>query len=808
MIFQPFRLYKSGFVILAGPTPAGGTQTPMTESTAHIRTHRPRYASGRAGLLLRVVLRVVLLAAALATAGPSPAAEAPPSWEVTADRLEQDRSSDRYVAEGHVTISRAGLQLSADRVVFDRRTLQALAEGHVVVTDGRDVITGRRLEMNLETETGTVHHGTVFLAANHFYIRGERLHKTGPDTYRGERVRLTTCEGDPPDWEISGSRLEVTIEGYGTVDHAVFRVRRRPLAYAPKLVFPAKRSRQSGLLPPRLGYSSRQWEEITQPLFWAIDPHQDATFYLHHMGRRGEQFGLQYRYILGPASKGVLMADLLADRKVDDGTAASEDWAYPDTAARGNTDRYWVRFKHDQKLPAGFQARLDLDLVSDPDYLREFSDGLTGFDATDRIFQQAFDRELDPYEDAVRTNRLNLNRTWARYSLNLDTQWRDDVAGRRADGVNDVLQQLQSVTFDGVRQPLGDSAFLFDLDSEYRYFYLDNRRRGHRADLHPRLYRPLRLGVLHLEPSVGLRETLWYSATDGTEPTEVDQLLGRTMADFKLDASGALQRVYHPDRWGIQALQHYIRPQVIYQYRPPVSQSKYPSFDDLDRVDEVNQVTTVLTQTLTTRRPPRNPQASGDGSVRQSAPVYREVARLEVSETYDIVEARESDPLARSDANRRRPWTPVRVELDLSPHDALVLHADAEHSPYAGHADNCNLAVEVADPRGDRLWVEHRSTYEDSRSLFTRLQVPLADRLTTYGEWERNLLDRHNLQTGIGVLYAASCWALDVGYQYEHGGGKELAFMVHLFGLGGVGQPSVIANRISDPFARRRLEGD
>ena len=374
------------------------------------------------------------------------------------------------------------------------------------------------------------------------------------------------------------------------------------------------------------------------------------------------------------------------------------------------------------------------------------------------------------------------------------------MAGRREDGVNDVLQQLQTITLDGARQPLGEAGLYFDLDSEYRYFYLDNRRRGQRIDLYPRIYRPLRLGhYLSIEPSVGLRETLWYADTDDTAGTARGKLLSREMADFRLDTSSELYRVYRPERWGIEALKHSIQPQMVYHYIPRVAQTKYPSYDGVDRLAEQQQVSAVLTQTFTTRSrpapagpagrsapaPPGRHTGTPDGTITGApdandadAPsatdtaVYREIGRIQVSESYDILAAREENPLERADANRRTPLTPVQVELEFSPTEALVLRADAAHSPYSGHYDTHNASVQASDPRGDSLFVEHRYTYNASESIYTQLLVPIGERLTGYVEWERNLHDLHHLETGVGLLYAAQCWALDVGYLQEYGGGN------------------------------------
>ncbi len=769
----------------------------------------PDTDAGTGGSRRRRLRPALLLLMLLCAAHAVHAAEPAGPWQVTADRLEQYRDSDRYIAQGNVTIARGGVRLNADRAVLDRRTMHAEAEGHVMLTSGQDVITGQRVEVDLAAETGTVYQGTVFLSENHFYIHGDRLEKLGPATYRGDRVKLTTCDGPDPTWRIQGRNLEVTVEGYGTMDHATFRAGDMPLFYAPKLIFPAKTKRQSGLLPPTMGFSDRLGAIYNQPFFWAIDEQQDATFYLNLMSRRGQMYGLEYRYVLGENSRGTLMYDFLDDRKVDDGTEASEDWAYDDTPARPNSDRYWLRGRIDQQLPGEFTAKLDLDLVSDLDYLHEFKSGPNGFSASDRVFERSYGRELDPYEARVRTNRLNLNRIWPQYSLNLDTVWRDDVAGRRDDGVNGVLQQLQSITFDGIRQPLDTAGLYFDLESQWRYYYLDNQRRSQRLDIHPRVYRPFRLGrFLAVEPSMGVRETAWYVETDSRGEEALDEPLNRGMVDFRLDTSSALYRVYHPGVLGIEALNHMIQPQLVYDYIPGQRQEKYPLFDrDLDRIDAANRVTAVLTQTFITRSQPPEAAATADESDGDRAtapgPVYREIGYIELSQAYDIDRARDE-----SVEESRRPLSPMTLKVEFSPVNALSLIADVQRSPYSDHYDSRNIAVRVSDPRGDQLYVRHRYTYEVSESLLTRLLVPVTERLTSYTEWERNLHDDQTLETGVGMLYTRQCWALDLGYLYSQDSGREFSFMIHLYGLGGLGKDSVVARRIKDPFTHRIVTED
>ena len=231
---------------------------------------------------------------------------------------------------------------------------------------------------------------------NHFYIRGDRIEKTGKDTYQAKQASVTSCDGDRPDWIITGRTLNVTIEGYGTATHATLKARDVPVLYVPYLVFPAKTKRQTGLLVPEVGVSDRKGVAWDQPLFWAINDTSDATVYGHYMAERGTKVGLEYRYALTDAAFGAIMADGLEDRKIDDGTPDNTlKWGYADDDYdRPNSDRYWLRAKMDQALPWGAAARLDLDIVSDQDYLTEFRDGRSGFDASRDYFLEAFGRDL------------------------------------------------------------------------------------------------------------------------------------------------------------------------------------------------------------------------------------------------------------------------------------------------------------------------------------------------------------------------------------------------------------------------------
>ncbi|MFZ5565234.1 MAG: LPS-assembly protein LptD, partial [Thermodesulfobacteriota bacterium] len=438
-------------------------------------------------------------------------------WQIEADAITYDKTAQVYVAVGDVVITKEGKRLSADCVRFDQNGQRLFADGNVTMSAGSDILTGNHMDMDMAAETGTISGGTLFLADRHFYIIGDTIRKTGPDTYTADRVSFSSCEPGSPDWQITGRDLNLTVEGYGSLHHAAFWAGPAPLVYTPYLFFPVKIRRQTGFLVPQVQYSERKWEEIIQPFFWVISDSADMTFYAHHMGRRGEKLGFEYRQVFDAASKTTAMFDFMEDRKVN--TVAGDEYGYDhDRWLRPNTDRYWFRMKQDNLLGAGVLAKLDIDFVSDQDYLLEFEDGYTGFDAADRYFAETFGRDLDDADDPVRTNIFNLQKSWARHSLNTSFRWEDDVIKRRWDLEDDTVQRLPVVSFDATKQKIGVTPFFYELNSEYLYGYTEDSLRGHRADMHPRIALPGRFkNFFSFEPSLGLRETVWQVERYGEE---------------------------------------------------------------------------------------------------------------------------------------------------------------------------------------------------------------------------------------------------------------------------------------------------
>lgn len=698
-------------------------------------------------------------------------------WRIDANKISYDQKNDQYIAEGNVLIIKEDKKLAADFARFNHKTMDVAAKGHVIMTAGEDILSGSSMEVNLNTETGTIYNGSIFLKENHFYINGDKIQKLGKDTYAAENVSISTCDGDCPSWKITGKNLKVTIEGYGYVTHAALWAKKAPILYVPFFVFPAKTKRQSGLLPPQIGFSKRKWEEYIQPFYWAINESSDATFYIHHMERRGCKLGVEYRYILDSKSKGALMYDFLNDMKVEDGSLHSaQEWGYEDdNAVRTNADRYWFRMKHNQDMPFGFSAKLDLDIVSDQDYLHEFRDGYTGFHKTEEYFNENFGRELDEYDDSTRVNSLNFSKSWSQYNLNAEFRWYDNVINRRQDAEDTTLQKLPFVEFNASKQRILNSPFYFSVDSEYVNFFRKDGIRGHRFDAYSNFYLPISYkNYFAFEPSIGLRETIWniYKHDDNFEQT--DSAFNREIYDAKLDFSSKIFKIYSVNGKNIDKIKHAITPQIIYEYTPDQEQDEYPIFDSLDRIQENNILTYSITNTFTHRAKKPNDDKNNE-------PIsydYHQFCRFKLEQSYDINESKEDDS---------EPFSCVYAEIEATPSRYFSIRADAEWSQYENDFQSYNTAVSISDKRGDKVFVEHRYAQDSSESIYMNVLIGLSDNLSIRSAYERNIHDSQDIKTNFGFLYKSQCWSIDYSYTDEDDDRKH-ALIVNLYGLGEFGK--------------------
>ncbi|MGD8268339.1 MAG: LPS assembly protein LptD, partial [Desulfobacterales bacterium] len=504
------------------------------------------------------------------------------------------------------------------------------------------------------------------------------------------------------------------------------------------------------------------------------------------------------------------------------------NYGYPDDDfLRRNESRYWVRGKHDQGLPFGFKGRLDLDLVSDQDYLTEFRQGLTGFEETRNEFRETFGRDLDDYNDPVRTNQAVVNRNWSGAALNGGVIWLDDSTKQRVDGRDSFdteLQRLPFVLWDAVKQPVGQTPLRVSADTEWTYLHSDDNTKGARFDVNPRLYLPFSWGdYLYVEPSAGIRQTAWfinrYQKLNADQQAALEENIGRsvpeedekdktnfrTLYDLKMDVSTEASGVYD---WGgatLDAMRHTIRPRVIWDYTPQDDQDEYPAFigqtqdcepfplnDRVNRIEPENLITYSMVNTFTSRyhKKPADNQDAEDQAGGEVEYGYNDFMRLKFEQSYNIRTAR---------SDRNRPFSPIRGELELYPRKYLKLKTEVAYDTYDSSFVKRDALATLRSPRGDELKVDYRYDKRKTdfsgrerldrnvQSLTGGLRLKLPFKLTAYGSTEYDLQDDQRIESMVGLQYESQCWSLDINYQDSENDNRAISFMITLHGLGGYG---------------------
>lgn len=700
----------------------------------------------------------LLLICLLLGAVPAWAEEEPVNLE--GDHVTYDRQTETYVATGNVYLHRGADWLRADKVVYQRASGLAEAEGHLHAMMEGNEIWGERGRLNLVTKTGQVEEARLFVPENGYHITGRLLEKTGPDQFRATQATITTCLGERPAWSFAASQVDMKVEGYALAYNPRFRVKNVPLLYSPFFVLPAKKKRQTGFLTPRPGSSTLDGLLLDVPFFWAISESSDATVYADLKSKRGVMGGLEYRYVLSEQAQGTIWGSYLQD-SLDD-----EEFRLLDNTARSNRDRWWLRGKFDQDLPAGFFLRSDIDLVSDQDYLREFADGPQGFNATNDYFLKAFGRSLQEETDQVRESSIVVSRGSGVYFLSAEARYFQDLNP----ATNEMtLQRAPSVRFEVARNPLLGEWLYFELFSQYDHLWREAdpgvAPSGQRLDLRPTLSWPITFGpYANFTPSVSVRETL-YLAEGVQRGQDVGGFKHRELYTLSTNLSTEVARIFRFEGEEFKGLKHLVRPELTYTYQPEVDQEELPRLDRTDRLEAINVLGLAVTNDFIGKL------------LRGETARYPRLARLRVSQSLDLNRLEDEPDLPA------RPLLPLLGELEMNVAgflaDAEVLW-DWDLEEFSRYS----ILAGWSDSRGDSVSLDYFFRREVSNDVNLRANVALNPDLGLYTVQRLSLESGQQVESTFGVRYAAKCWAVDVHYTSEPWDDR----VVVMFTLGGIGE--------------------
>ncbi len=671
---------------------------------------------------------------------------------------------DTYELKGDVVVKRADQTLHAEEGTYDRESGIARVTEDVRFETAGDVLECEEGIFNLIEQTGKVSRAHLFLGESQYSISGGQIEKLGADTYSIEDARLTTCNGDPSDWSITGSKIDVTMEKYGTIRDFVFRVREFPIFYWPYLPFPVKTERQTGFLLPKVDYSDRNGASMEIPFFWAISDQTDATFYARYMSERGYMQGLEFRYIDNQDSKGVFLFDILSD-DIEKKDLNDPEQVEVSPLPRTNQTRYWLRGRMDQDLPHDVLARLDLDYVSDQDYLREFEGNLFGFEARPDLRKES-GRPVEERYSPTRGSGLRLSHDGEFYSLQGASFYHQLPENPSED---ETSQPLGSLDFAFLPQPIPHLPLFYRLDLDYQYTWRDVGSKGHGFSFSPELSYPMWLGEhLSLVSSINYMGSMeWIN-----DPLEGKDHRFRDTYRAQAKLSTILERVFGVEWGSIKKVKHKITPSLTYDYGVfPDERDEKLWFNPLDRESKVNRIVFSIENLLDARIEDEEGVVS-----------YRQLATFNLSQGYNINEARRDE----GPIEEKEDFEPLLATMILRPFPGLYFVGRATWDYEMDKATAVDLSLDFSVPRSgnrrDRYALDYLRVENGNRSLKFRADVNLSHGFSAGTSISRDLDLKHDIHSGYWMEYESQCWAVQMGMEEEEAGTRFM-LSVRLLGF-------------------------
>ncbi|MEW6306479.1 MAG: LPS assembly protein LptD [Verrucomicrobiota bacterium] len=542
---------------------------------------------------MKNVFRVLLLIALSFTGASLPAAEKLPQWDVRAatedGEVEVDLATGVLKSDKGVIVRYGDAEMTAGRVMLNQETGEALAEGMVTLQRAGQVWHGDKLKYNFKTEqieAEVFKTGAPPFFASGFGLAADKTHSV----YSAYDAFVTTDDVAEPGYRIRAKSLVIIPGKMLEAKGATVYLGDVPVFYWPYYRRSLERHPNNIELTP--GYRSRFGPYLLGAYNWYYNDRLNGSFNLDYRAKRGFGGGPDVIYDAGRFGKFEARYYYLKDDA-------------PGTNSLNlplNDDRSRVFFSHQVALRTNLTAKTVVRYQSDEFLLRDF-------------FDNEYEKNIQP------TTFTEINQLWPNFSLNVlaQPQINDffDTVERLPDvKLTGLRQQLgvspfyyESESSAGYyRRQFGNNAF-----PEFAAW---------RADTYHQLTLPRTFfGWLNVTPRVGGRLT-HYGETEGAGIpfTERDRGVFNTGAEVSFKAS-RVWRETQSKFWDVNELRHIVQPSVNYVYVPSPNvlpaqlpqfdyelpsfrllPIEYPDYNAIDSIDSQNVFRFALRNKLQTKR--------------------------------------------------------------------------------------------------------------------------------------------------------------------------------------------------------------
>ncbi|MDR3389478.1 MAG: LPS assembly protein LptD [Rudaea sp.] len=682
-----------------------------------------------------------------------------------------------YKLEGDVQLQRLDQLLRSDYLTFETETTDYTADGHVRMQD-------RSMLLSADHARGTGTPNTTFLDNVRYQMLSQRgngtaaaANMTDPDHGKLHDGTYTTCDPDNVRWHIHGNDLEmdyVSNEGYA--HGATMYYGDMPFFWFPYVRFPLDNERETGFLPPKVGYTERRGLVLGAPYYLNLAPNYDATIEPLVSTERGAMLDGQFRFI-DPTDKAQIDFKYVPhDNQVDDETAqyAAEQADGQNVLASPldiPSQRYSVRIQDYSYLSPNWAAAVDINHVSDKQYFQDYGDSLTT-SATSLLASSAY---------------LNGRGQWWSASFGGDSS---QVTEPYLSEAFEPYERLPRATFQGEHSLLG--GLDWGINAEYVNFQKSpydivaatpttfqriDALEGQRMDLYPYLAYPIETAGYFIRPELGVRYTAYdlrdvqaYNLDNPGAPQFVDHSPTRSVPIFDVDAGMTFER--QASFFGgdfTQTLEprlYYLRVPYRNQDDLPVFDTQLPTFDfpslfrsnsftGADRQSNANNLTVALTSRLIDNASGDELLSASFGQIR-----YFDPQRVQLP-GYPEVDYSGSDYVAELDLRLNDNWD-LKWDQQYNPESQVVDPATAELMANLHHTDLSAVSVEHRFAGDGIVNFSYRFRRGLLEQVDTTALIPLNQNWSVVGRYYYSLMNHQLLEAFAGAEYDSCCVALRV----------------------------------------------
>ena len=683
----------------------------------------------------------------------TPPADLSGKVRIAADSGEVLLTRELIILDGDVQITNGVQSLRADEVQYDVKSRNATATGNVVMLQPGFEVRSRQAAYDLTGQTAELDEVSYRIIEHGGQGKADSatLRRSGVSTFQD--ISYSTCPPEKEDWRITASRIELDREkGTGTAEDARMKVRGVTLFKVPRFMFPIDDRRMSGLLVPRLGYSTSRGLDLMVPYYFNLAPNYDATLYPRITARRGIGLGAEFRY-LTEMHEGEIFGEIFPD-----------DPEQPE----GENTRYVFGYDHFSRFNSNLTGVINYAYVSDNTYLEDFGSPLAISSSRYAVQSAKLAYDEEYWTSYLRVQRLQ-------------------VIDEETEPAYELMPQLGAQWY---RQY--ENGLITRLDAELSNFEKDDAVTGARFDVRPAI------GAGY-EDSRGYARAMLsgrYTSYDLRDVTPGDPTsISRSIYTLSLDSGLFFERRID---WSGNSGYQTLEPRLFYLYTPYRDQSDIPEFDTkladftfanffrenrftgADRVGDANQLALAVTSRF-----------MQDGS-------QKEWFRTSIGQIFyfedRLVQPNDPDtnlPLPPETGKYGAFVAEVYAQLNEIWSTESVVEWDFEQDKLYKGA----IRVSYHDTKADRFLslgykkdISQLAEYTDLSFRF-----PLNEHLKAIGRWQYSLEDNLTLDFLGGLEYDTCCWSLRGIAQRNRnssGNGYDTDFYVQLVlkGLGSVGK--------------------